>query len=65
MSLLQKIFEKMQHLTKRELRLKLSQIQNDILTSAATKNQILTQIRLNLIVEYERAHVRRMGVENE
>lgn len=64
MSILQKIFEKMQHLTKRELRLKLSQIQNDILTSA-TKNQILTQIRLNLIIESERAHIRRMEVENE
>lgn len=64
MSLLQKIFEQMQYLTKRELRLKLSQIQNDILTSA-TKNQILTQIRLNLIIESERAHIRRMEVENE
>lgn len=64
MSLLQKIFEQMQYLTKRELRLKLSRIQNDILTSA-TKNQILTQIRLNLIIESERAHIRRMEVENE
>lgn len=55
MSLLQKIFEEMQYLTKRELRLKLSQIQNDIIPLSATKSQILTQIRLNLIVEYERA----------
>lgn len=55
MSLLQKIFEEMQYLTKRELRLKLSQIQNDIIPLSATKSQILTQIRLNLIVEYEQA----------
>ena len=65
MSLLQKIFEQMQYLTKRELRLKLSQIQNSTLTATATKMQILTQIRLNLIVDAELSQLRRMEVENE
>lgn len=45
-------FQQMNLLTKRELKLKLSQVQNEVYKNA-TKSEIITQIRLNIIVSRE------------
>ena len=47
-------FQQMNLLTKRELKLKLSQVQNEVHRNS-TKMKIITQIRLNFIVEIERS----------
>lgn len=46
-------FEQMKFLTKRELKLQLSQVQNQVYRNS-TKSEIITQIRLNFIAETER-----------
>ena len=46
------IFEDLQGKTKKELKLQLSQVQNQVYKNG-TKNQIITQIRLNIIVGSE------------
>ncbi len=49
-----KIFENLQGKTKKELKLQLSQVQNEVHRNS-TKMQIITQIMLNFIVEIERS----------
>ena len=46
------IFEDLQGKTKKELKLQLSQVQNEVYKNS-TKTQIITQIRLNIIVGCE------------
>lgn len=50
--------------TKRQLKLELSQVQNELYKNGA-KSQIITQIRLNLIVEAELSQLRGMEVGYE
>ena len=52
MSLDTKIFEDLQAKTKKELKLQLSQVQNQVYKNS-TKSQIITQIRLNSILSTE------------
>jgi len=52
MSIHTKIFENLQGKTKKELKLQLSQVQNEVYKNS-TKTQIITQIRLNIIVGSE------------
>lgn len=54
-------FQQMNLLTKRELKLKLSRVQNEVYKNS-TKSQIITQIRLNIIVGTEQIE---KGVQNE
>lgn len=61
MSILTKIIEHMQRKTKKDLKLHLSQVQNEIYMNA-TKSEMITQIRLNIIVECEQTG---MGAQNE
>lgn len=49
MSIHTKIFEDLQGKTKKELKLQLSQVQNEVYKNS-TKSEIITQIRLNIIV---------------
>jgi len=53
MSLHKKIFDDLQSKTKKELKLQLSQVQNEVYKNG-TKSQIITQIRLNIIVGSEK-----------
>ena len=62
MSLHTKIFENLQSKTKKELKLQLSQIQNEVHKNS-TKSQIITQIRLNIIVGCEQPY--KTGWQNE
>lgn len=55
MSIHAKIFEDLQGKTKKELKLQLSQVQNE-LHKNSTKMQIITQIRLNIIVGCEQPY---------
>ena len=57
----EKIFNDLQGKTKKELRLQLSHVQNEVYKNS-TKSQIIAQIRLNIIVGSEQIG---MGVENE
>ena len=52
MSKYTQIFEDLQGKTKKELKLQLSQVQNEVYKNS-TKTQIITQIRLNIIVGCE------------
>jgi len=56
-----KIFEDLQGKTKKELKLQLSQVQNQVYRNG-TKTQIITQIRLNIIVGTEQIE---KGVQSE
>ena len=55
------IFNDLQGKTKKELRLQLSQVQNEVHKNS-TKSQIIAQIRLNIITGSEQIE---MGVQNE
>lgn len=55
MSIHTKIFENLQGKTKKELKLHLSQVQNEVYKNS-TKTQIITQIRLNVIVGCEQPY---------
>lgn len=55
------IFNNLQCKTKKQLRLQLSQVQNEVHRNA-TKSEIITQIRLNIIVGREQIE---KGVQNE
>jgi hypothetical protein len=57
----EKIFNDLQGKTKKELRLQLSHVQNEVYKNS-TKSQIIAQIRLNIIVGSEQIG---MGVKNE
>lgn len=57
----QKLFDDLQGKTKKELKLQLSQVQNQVYKNG-TKNQIITQIRLNIIVGSEQIG---RGAQNE
>ena len=61
MSLDTKIFEDLQAKTKKELKLQLSQVQNQVYKNS-TKSEIITQIRLNIIVGSEKIG---LGGQNE
>jgi len=61
MSIHTKIFENLQGKTKKELKLQLSQVQNEVYKNS-TKTQIITQIRLNIIVGSEQIG---RGAQNE
>ena len=61
MSIDTKIFEDLQGKTKKELKLQLSQVQNQVYKNG-TKSEMITQIRLNIIVECEQTG---MGAQNE
>jgi hypothetical protein len=56
-----KFFDDLQGKTKKELKLQLSQVQNEVHKNA-TKSEIITQIRLNIIVGREQIE---KGVQNE
>ena len=49
----QNLFENLQGKTKKELKLQLSQVQNQVYKNS-TKSEIITQIRLNIIVGSEK-----------
>lgn len=53
MKTLVKIIQHMQRKTKEDLKSHLSQVQNEVYINA-TKSEMITQIRLNIIVECER-----------
>ena len=57
-----KIFADLQGKTKKELKLQLSQVQNEVYKNS-TKTQIITQIRLNIIVGCEQPY--KQGPNNE
>ena len=57
----EKNFNDLQGKTKKELRLQLSNVQNQVHKNS-TKSQIISQIRLNTIVGSEQIE---MGVQNE
>jgi len=57
----QNLFENLQGKTKRELKLQLSQVQNQVYKNS-TKSEIITQIRLNIIVGSEKIG---LGGQNE
>ena len=61
MSIHTKIFENLQGKTKKDLKLHLSQVQNEVYKNS-TKSEMITQIRLNIIVECEQTG---MGAQNE
>lgn len=53
MKILTKIIQQMQRKTKEDLKSHLSQVQNEVYINA-TKSEMITQIRLNIIVECEK-----------